>query len=253
MRATTLLRRLVDVTATRVTGVRFFTGGTLSVEVAPLWRKPRCGVFGHRAPMYDRRPLHWSRHQIVGAGRAVGLCAEAVAVPVAAPTLRACSTHSPCSLRRCSRLHPTLPDRRTRRGVEQQATHHQLPSLRLPFRRSPDRDALPQLGRNRALAPAPPIHTMLRRGEYFPDTLPFALAGVPQSTGQEQVGRYTWTHYEDYGMAGFDHYVVRSGATLVDFVISALARNQDESTFITMLSTFSFGASSDPVQPRVAP
>src|SRR5258708_33254899 len=67
MRATALLRRVVDVTATRVTGVRFFTGGTLSVEVAPLWRKPRCGVCGHRAPMYDRRPLRWWRHQIVAA------------------------------------------------------------------------------------------------------------------------------------------------------------------------------------------
>ena len=67
MRATTLLRRLVDVTATRVTGVRFFTGGTLSVEVAPLWRKPRCGVCGQRAPMYDRRPLRWWRHLVVGA------------------------------------------------------------------------------------------------------------------------------------------------------------------------------------------
>jgi hypothetical protein len=39
MRATTLLRRLEDVTATRVTGVQFF-GGELSVEVAPLWRRP---------------------------------------------------------------------------------------------------------------------------------------------------------------------------------------------------------------------
>lgn len=67
MRATTLLRRLVDVTATRVTGVRFFTGGALSVEVAPLWRKARCGVCGRAAPVYDRRPLRWWRHLIVGA------------------------------------------------------------------------------------------------------------------------------------------------------------------------------------------
>src|ERR1700687_356057 len=67
MRATTLLRRLVDVTATRVTGVRFFTGGTLSVEVAPLCRTRRCGVCGQRAPMYDRRPLRWWRHLVVGA------------------------------------------------------------------------------------------------------------------------------------------------------------------------------------------
>lgn len=67
MRATTLLRRLVDVTATRVTGVRFFSGGEVSVEVAPLWRKPRCGVCGRRAPLYDRRPLRWWRHLVVGA------------------------------------------------------------------------------------------------------------------------------------------------------------------------------------------
>ena len=67
MRATTLLRRLVDVTATRVTGVRFFSGGEVSVEVAPLWRRPRCGVCGRRAPVYDRRPLRWWRHLVVGA------------------------------------------------------------------------------------------------------------------------------------------------------------------------------------------
>jgi transposase len=67
MRATTLLRRLVDVTGTRVTGVRFFSGGEVSVEVAPLWRKPRCGVCGRRAPAYDRRPLRWWRHLVVGA------------------------------------------------------------------------------------------------------------------------------------------------------------------------------------------
>jgi transposase len=67
MRATTLLRRLVDVTATRVTGVQFFGGGELSVEVAPLWRRPRCGVCGRRAPVYDRRPLRWWRHLVIGA------------------------------------------------------------------------------------------------------------------------------------------------------------------------------------------
>lgn len=67
MRATTLLRRLVDVTETRVTGVRFFSGGEVSVEVAPLWRKPRCGVCRRRAPVYDRRPLRWWRHLVVGA------------------------------------------------------------------------------------------------------------------------------------------------------------------------------------------
>jgi transposase len=67
MRATTLLRRLVDVTATRVTGVRLFSGGEVSVEVAPSWRKARCGVCGRRAPVYDRRPLRWWRHLVVGA------------------------------------------------------------------------------------------------------------------------------------------------------------------------------------------
>jgi len=67
MRATTLLRRLVDVTGTRVTGVRFFSRGEVSVEVAPLRRKARCGVCGQRAPVYDRRPLRWWRHLVVGA------------------------------------------------------------------------------------------------------------------------------------------------------------------------------------------
>jgi transposase len=37
------------------------------VEVAPLWRKPRCGICGRRAPVYDRRPLRWWRHLVVGA------------------------------------------------------------------------------------------------------------------------------------------------------------------------------------------
>jgi transposase len=67
MRATTLLRRLVDVTGTRVTGVRFFSHGEVSVEVMPLRRKARCGVCGCRAPAYDRRPLRWWRHLVVGA------------------------------------------------------------------------------------------------------------------------------------------------------------------------------------------
>jgi transposase len=75
MRVSTLLRRLLDVTAVRVTGVRFFARGEMSVEVQPRWRKPRCGVCGRRAGMYDRRPLRWWRRMV--AGRHVVLLAYA--------------------------------------------------------------------------------------------------------------------------------------------------------------------------------
>jgi transposase len=75
MRFSTLLRRMLDVTAVRVTGVRFFARGEMSVEVQPRWRKPRCGVCGRRAGMYDRRPLRWWRHMV--AGRHVVLLAYA--------------------------------------------------------------------------------------------------------------------------------------------------------------------------------
>jgi len=62
MRVTTLFRRLLGVTGLRVTGAFFMTLGSLSIEVAPGWRKPRCSDCGRAAPGYDRRPVRWWRH-----------------------------------------------------------------------------------------------------------------------------------------------------------------------------------------------
>ena len=55
MRVTTLLRKLLAVTAMVVTAVRFETGA-LVVGVRPRWRKPRCGECGQRGPGYDTLP-----------------------------------------------------------------------------------------------------------------------------------------------------------------------------------------------------
>lgn len=54
MRVTTLLRRLLGVSQTVVRNVRFESASSLLVEVAPTWRKPRCGLCGERAPGYDQ-------------------------------------------------------------------------------------------------------------------------------------------------------------------------------------------------------
>lgn len=62
MRVTTLFRRLLGVTGLRVLEVFSMTNGSLSVEVAPGWRKPRCSGCGRVAPGYDRRPVRWWRH-----------------------------------------------------------------------------------------------------------------------------------------------------------------------------------------------
>ena len=56
MRATTLLRNLLAVTALIVTRVRLVGAGTLIASVRPTWRKPRCGKCGERAPGYDALP-----------------------------------------------------------------------------------------------------------------------------------------------------------------------------------------------------
>jgi transposase len=66
MRVTTLFRRLLGVTGLRVTGALFTTNGSLSVEVAPSWKRPRCSGCGKVAPGYDRRPLRWWRHMAFG-------------------------------------------------------------------------------------------------------------------------------------------------------------------------------------------
>ncbi len=56
MRATTLLRTLLAVTALIVTRVRLVDAGVLVATVRPRWRKPRCGVCGTRASGYDTLP-----------------------------------------------------------------------------------------------------------------------------------------------------------------------------------------------------
>jgi transposase len=61
------MRRLLGVTGLRVIGVLFQLDGKLSVEVAPGWRRARCGRCGRRAPGYDRRPLRWWLHLPFGA------------------------------------------------------------------------------------------------------------------------------------------------------------------------------------------
>jgi len=59
VRLTTLLRRVIGVTSLRVDGVRW-DSDCLVVAVRPLWRKPRCGQCGVRAPGYDRsKPRRW--------------------------------------------------------------------------------------------------------------------------------------------------------------------------------------------------
>jgi transposase len=62
MRVTTLFRRLLGVTGLRVIDVFFQIDGKLTAEVAPSWRRPRCGRCGRRAPIYDRHRLRWWTH-----------------------------------------------------------------------------------------------------------------------------------------------------------------------------------------------
>jgi len=47
--------------------VLFQIDGKLTIEVAPHWRRRRCGQCGRRAPVYDRRPLRWWLHLPFGA------------------------------------------------------------------------------------------------------------------------------------------------------------------------------------------
>lgn len=60
MRATTLLVKLLAVTAMFVSAVRL-EHGDLVVPVRPRWHKPRCGKCGKRAPGYDTspKPRYW--------------------------------------------------------------------------------------------------------------------------------------------------------------------------------------------------
>lgn len=61
MRVTSLLRNLVNIANVVVRGWRWSADG-LEIEVAPRWRKPRCGRCGKVAPGYDRRPSRRWRH-----------------------------------------------------------------------------------------------------------------------------------------------------------------------------------------------
>jgi transposase len=67
MRVTTLFRRLLGVTGLRVIDVFFQTDGKLTAEVAPSWRRPRCGHCGRRGPIYDHHRLRWWTHLPYGA------------------------------------------------------------------------------------------------------------------------------------------------------------------------------------------
>ena len=68
MRATTVLRRVLGVSRTSVTGVEIEEKG-LVVEVEPGNGRPRCGGCGKRAPGYDRVEGRDWRHLGIGSVR----------------------------------------------------------------------------------------------------------------------------------------------------------------------------------------
>jgi len=68
MRVTTVLRRVLGVSRTSVTGVDLEEKG-LVVGVAPGNRRPRCGGCGRRAPGYDRVDVRDWRHLGIGSVR----------------------------------------------------------------------------------------------------------------------------------------------------------------------------------------
>ncbi len=69
MRITTLFRKLLCVISLFVDSVAL-DGDSLSVQVRPRWKFPRCGQCGKRAPGYDRSPprrwkhLPWGRNSV---------------------------------------------------------------------------------------------------------------------------------------------------------------------------------------------
>jgi transposase len=91
VRVSTLLRHLLGVTQLQVSGFRF-DAQTLIVQVAPRWRRPRCGECGKPRPGFDRararrwRHLNFGRTRIeleyrprrVQCGRCGGVRVEAV-------------------------------------------------------------------------------------------------------------------------------------------------------------------------------
>lgn len=72
MRSTTLLRHLVGIPDLFVRSVNL-DGRDLLIEVAPTWRKPRCGRCARRAPGYDQAPERRWRHLGLGEIR-LSLC-----------------------------------------------------------------------------------------------------------------------------------------------------------------------------------
>lgn len=65
MRATSLLRTLLDLKHTVVRDFEFTDEGLL-VHVAPTTRKPRCGACGKGGPGYDERPRSWRHLDFAG-------------------------------------------------------------------------------------------------------------------------------------------------------------------------------------------
>jgi hypothetical protein len=65
MRATSLLRKLLDLKQTVVHGFEFTEEGVV-VHVAPTTRNPRCGCCGRTGPGYDERPRRWRHLDFAG-------------------------------------------------------------------------------------------------------------------------------------------------------------------------------------------
>jgi len=65
MRATSLLRTLLALQSTFVTGFEFGPEGLL-VDVRPTWRRPRCSDCHRIAPVYDCRSCRWRHLDLAG-------------------------------------------------------------------------------------------------------------------------------------------------------------------------------------------
>lgn len=66
MRATSLLRLILDLKQTKVTGFELTVDG-LEVDVAPTTRRPRCGCCGRKCSAgYDARPRRWRHLDFAG-------------------------------------------------------------------------------------------------------------------------------------------------------------------------------------------
>ena len=61
MRATTLLREILNLKDTRIVDLKFVAGGIV-VDAAPRWRAPRCSGCGRKRRGYDTNPSRLWRH-----------------------------------------------------------------------------------------------------------------------------------------------------------------------------------------------